>query len=92
MSLFLAARPGFHEAKWLRKAYGMTVEERDTLLASQGGRCAICGAYDVEVWHVDHCHDSGTVRGMLCPPCNLGLGHFHDDPARLKAAIIYLTR
>jgi hypothetical protein len=40
--------------------------------------------------HVDHCHISGKVRGVLCQNCNLGLGHFHDTPEKLERAAAYL--
>jgi RNA polymerase-binding transcription factor DksA len=78
--------------------YGITSEEFDAMLASQGGGCAICGTTD---WlsrgkgpHTDHDPDRGptAVRGILCGTCNNGLGNFGDDPARLRAAADYLER
>ena len=73
------------------RLYALTAETFDALLAGQGGVCAICsGEATGRGWHVDHCHDSGTVRGILCHQCNVGLGHFKDDPVRLAAAIAYL--
>lgn len=76
--------------------YGITAEEFAAKLASQGGKCAICGTTD---WlargkgpHVDHNHDTGQIRGILCGPCNNGLGNFQDDPDLLRAAIDYLER
>lgn len=72
----------------LRK-YGITQEQVDTLVASQGGRCAICHAEFV-VPHVDHCHTTGAIRGALCNECNTGLGMFGDDTARLLRAVNYL--
>lgn len=64
----------------------------------QQGRCAMCGD-EPEPWRtngealfVDHDHSTGLVRGLLCGPCNLGLGWFRDDPGRLRAAIEYIGR
>lgn len=77
--------------KLLRK-YGLTLNGFDQLLASQGDRCAICKteAPRGHGWHVDHCHRTGNTRGVLCHSCNVGLGHFGDDPDRLRAAASYL--
>lgn len=73
------------------KRYGLTPDGFDAMLAGQGGACAICsGQVTARGWHVDHCHETGTVRGILCHQCNVGLGHFKDDPVRLAAAIAYL--
>lgn len=80
-------------SKWNRKAnlkikYGLTVEEHSAILASQDGQCAIC--WNEPATHTDHDHSTGRVRGLLCSKCNLGLGLFGDDPARLEAASLYL--
>jgi hypothetical protein len=50
--------------------------------------CVICGSEEDLV--VDHCHNTNTIRGMLCNHCNRGLGHFRDDPELLEFARIYL--
>ena len=78
----------------MKQAYGITYEDFLALLERQGGVCAICAtdAPRGKNWHVDHCHDTNAVRGILCGPCNTGLGHFRDDPDRLRKAIDYLTR
>jgi hypothetical protein len=68
--------------------YGITRTERDRMAADQDGKCAICG--DVELLHVDHCHASGKVRGLICFRCNTLLGNAKDDPDILRAAIAYL--
>lgn len=64
------------------------------LRIEQLGRCAICGTLEEDVpgkrLHLDHDHQSGRVRGLLCTNCNTGLGQFKDDPERLLAAIRYL--
>lgn len=79
---------------WLKRKYGITPEQYDDLLAAQGGVCAICGDPSEDSrgyrMHVDHCHDTGRVRGILCGPCNRGLGNFEDDVDRLLAAVAYL--
>lgn len=70
------------------KQYGLTPEEYDAILSRQQGGCAVCGSTDR--LHVDHDHGSGAVRGILCEWCNRGIGHFADDPERLRAAAAYL--
>lgn len=78
----------------LKKHYGITSKEYDTMLAKQGFRCAICGTDKAggkhDVFHVDHCHATGEVRGLLCNGCNRGLGFFDDRPDVLKRAARYL--
>ena|ERR1035437_7143192 len=79
----------------LRRNYGLTIEEYNDRLKSQEHRCAICGinasALSVAL-HVDHCHETGIVRGLLCGRCNLGLGQFEDSQSRLELAIKYLEK
>jgi hypothetical protein len=80
--------------------YKMTLEEYDALLSAQQSGCAICGGgphggrSDArKKWlSVDHCHDTGRVRGLLCDNCNIGLGKFKENSALLQAAIEYLAR
>lgn len=75
----------------LEREYGMTRADFDELLARQSGQCAICyGQPDKRGWHVDHDHSTGEVRGILCGPCNNGLGHFRDSPYLMRNAIDYL--
>lgn len=74
--------------------YGLSVEQYDELWAAQKQRCKLCSEDKPRggKWVVDHCHDTGVVRGIICNQCNIGLGHFSDDPAKLQAAIDYLQR
>lgn len=74
------------------KRYGITEEQYQQMLADQGNACAICETPFTEGVKVcvDHCHDKKHVRGILCDPCNRGLGAFRDDPDRLQNAINYL--
>lgn len=71
----------------------MTEGDFDSMLESQGGACAICRTKEPggRNWCVDHCHDSGKVRGILCLECNAGLGKFKDNPDFLRRAIEYLA-
>lgn len=79
---------------WMRQhLYGITPEDYEVLLAVQDGRCAICRALEPGGkggWHVDHCHDSKAIRGLLCHFCNIMLGNAKDDPETLRAAARYL--
>jgi hypothetical protein len=74
----------------LKRLYGISVAEYDALLAKQGGVCAICRQHSKRRLCVDHCHLTGTVRGLLCDRCNLGLGYLKEDQASLVAALAYL--
>lgn len=80
----------------LQKAYGITVDDFDRMLAEQGGRCAICRRTKEEAGgrgehlHVDHDHETGRVRGLLCHACNTRL-HRTTDLVWFRAAIAYLT-
>lgn len=73
----------------LKSAYGMTLDDWHNLILEQEGRCAICNEQMREP-NTDHCHSTGRVRGILCRPCNLGLGFFRDNEQRLAAARVYL--
>ena len=75
-------------ANALKRHYNLTVDDFAALIKRQGGVCAICGR-DVRLG-VDHCHDSGRVRGLLCRECNFGVGLFRDDRELLRRAITYL--
>lgn len=72
--------------------YGISVADYYAMLEAQGHRCAICQATEPNGhnWHIDHCHSSGKVRGLLCSGCNVGLGHFADDTERMLRAIEYV--
>jgi len=77
---------------YLKRKYGITIEHYDELLARQGGRCAICRREprpDISL-HLDHDHESGLLRGILCFRCNNSLGDLDDDPGLLRAALRYL--
>lgn len=73
-----------------RKMYGLTIEQAESILAQQGGVCAICGAVP-KPWQMDHDHASGAMRGVLCRPCNSLLGMARDDTAVLLRAVSYLS-
>ncbi len=77
------------EARWFTR-YGITRDDFYALLAAQQGVCAICGGVESQRLHVDHDHTTGAVRGLLCGPCNRGLGSFRDNPRSLQAAVTYL--
>lgn len=61
------------------------------LLPAQNGRCAICKEFFTGTPNVDHDHQTGVVRGLLCHGCNVGIGFLKDDIRLLKSAIVYLS-
>jgi protein-arginine kinase activator protein McsA len=59
---------------------------------AQNGQCAICKKVQARTLHVDHCHNSSKVRGLLCQKCNMAIGLFNDNSDLLKKAIKYLSK
>jgi len=77
----------------LKKMFGITLNQYESLLLAQSGVCALCGTSDPKgrgAFHVDHDHVTGVIRGLLCHACNTGLGKLGDDPLRVSRAIQYL--
>lgn len=83
----------------LKNQFGITLQEYEEILEKQNGVCAICGCNnnhksnpkgDIDRLSVDHNHQTGKVRGLLCSRCNFGIGQFNDDPTLLISAIDYL--
>ena len=77
----------------IRKQYGITLEEYNNMLEAQDYKCAICNNEDEVKGRklaIDHCHTTGSVRGLLCGKCNRALGLFYDNRELLHNAIQYL--
>ena len=77
----------------LKNRYGITAAEKQQMILNQNSMCLICSnelKNEREI-HVDHCHETNKIRGILCSKCNLLLGHAKDSIEILKKAIKYLT-
>jgi hypothetical protein len=74
------------------KRYGITEEDYQAMVADQGGVCKICGQPPSDrMWlDIDHDHETGKVRGLLCSQCNTAIGLLREDPEVLAAAALYL--
>ena len=84
---------------WLKRSYGITIQEYEVLFQKQNGKCAICNLPETKInkkdkqfkkLAVDHCHKTGKIRGLLCFACNGSLGKFKDSIELLQNAIEYL--
>lgn len=79
----------------LMRKYNLPIERYNEMLTEQNNKCFICGYEfgqkqgDI---YVDHCHTTKQVRGLLCQPCNSGIGYFKDNTDSLQKAIEYLKR
>ena len=73
----------------LKTKYNLTEKSWGDLYLKQSGKCAICSKETTKL-HVDHCHKTGVVRGLLCNGCNLGIGQFNDNIDALRSAAKYL--
>ncbi len=83
--------------KHIKKKFGISVEEYDALFLNQNGKCAICDQPETTRQNgserflaVDHDHDTGQIRGLLCFGCNCAIGNFKDSPRILRKALDYV--
>jgi hypothetical protein len=96
---YRATRPD-HRSTWLEKWYGITHAKYVEMWNDQNGLCAICLHPEVTFTKVgtlrplcvDHCHETGKVRGLLCSLCNNGIGRLEDDPQLVQNALNYLIK
>ena len=74
--------------------YGMTLDQYNSMLEEQDNTCPLCERTfsDLLPTNIDHCHDQGHVREILCQDCNKGLGWFRDNPESLRRAADYLMQ
>lgn len=91
--------PEKDRASSIRRKYGLSPEDFQAKLQSQGGLCAICGNTLIlppdkgsRLVVVDHDHQTGAVRGLLCRLCNVGIGSLGDDITVIEAAVAYLRK
>ncbi|MDX3595405.1 endonuclease VII domain-containing protein [Streptomyces sp. ID03-2B] len=83
-----ACRAERNRISYFKRKYGLAPAELDSLIAAQQGVCCICLIAPAE--HVDHCHETGRVRGVLCFSCNAALGQFKDRPDAIRRAAAYV--
>jgi len=87
---------GKYRKDYLKKAYNLSLEDYEIMLKKQKGVCAICKlperAREGQPLAIDHCHENGFIRALLCVRCNNGLGQFKDSPHLLKLAAKYLNK
>ena len=91
--------PGRSADRKREQAYGLSVKDYAKMLEEQGGVCAICGNSETVCYRgtprrlsVDHCHDTGCVRKLLCTRCNTVLGYVNDDTWLLGKMVSYLSQ
>lgn len=83
-----------HRDLRMQRKYGITLDDYYDIIESQDNQCAICGTSISDLdhtAHLDHCHDTGKVRGVLCRRCNTGIGMLNDDADLLTKAAEYLN-
>lgn len=93
------AVPHLEKGRALRGSFGLSLEDYQRMHDAQGGRCAICDSPEnetrngkVKMLAVDHCHETGKIRGLLCCPCNQAIGKLRDNSAIMRRAADYIDR
>jgi hypothetical protein len=98
---YRARNPTRHRSAGFKIRYGINYGQYQAMHDAQGGRCLICKkpetslnqyTHEPRLLSVDHCHETGKVRGLLCKRCNTGIGAFEENPDLLKAAIRYIRK
>ena len=90
---FAAKRLANQRRWWRERVYGITDEIYEQMLESQGNACACCRSpFGESRPHIDHDHETGLVRGLLCRGCNVGIGALGDDLEGVQRAAAYLAR
>ena len=92
---------GYRRRK-IARDHGITMDDYDRMIKEQGGKCAICGTTNphgegsvatyLKYLSIDHNHETGEIRGLLCNKCNRGIGLLQDDIIILQKAINYLIK
>ena len=87
------ANPEKAKSSQLKTRYGITLSEKQQMIENQKGKCALCSVdlIDLKKTHLDHCHITKKIRGILCQHCNHMLGHAKDNIQTLKNAVQYLS-
>jgi Recombination endonuclease VII len=84
---------GIRRRSMMKRKYGLSVEQYADMLFDQNGRCAACGLYfGKESPHIDHCHATNVVRGLLHSTCNKAIGLLRDDPETIRSVASYLEK
>lgn len=90
----IAVKKRREKARWdrINKLYGITENKFYEMLSKQEYKCAICEKYidGLAGTHIDHCHKTGSVRGLLCSRCNQAIGLLDEDEKTIKAALEYI--
>lgn len=84
-----AANPDKNRNRKYLRNYGITLQDYEDMYIALGGHCQICGGYQDRL-AVDHRHDTGEVRGLLCTKCNAGIGALQDDQGVISRALAYV--
>ena len=93
-AIYNVNNPDVNRRSALLRKFNITLEEYEELLVKQNGLCAICKEPErskrKKYLAVDHCHETGRIRGLLCSTCNVGLGALGDSIEGIRSALAYL--